>query len=364
MKDDKRIPVFYCLLKGKSNKVYEEMFDIINGENDRMSNKKILMGDFEVTKFKFLKKFGDIQIKACYFHYSQIMYRKSKTLKHCSSGLILGLKSLALSPENRTLEMFELLKEKYGEKYVGREKDSNIKMIKFFDKNYYSKHTEWNVSTLKNRTNNFCESLNRDFQRFLDREHIRNYLENIDLLGKIVCKYIEERIEMDKSRKPRRDRKYEKKDELINILNEIYPRFDSELLLEILGIISRNSYSENMQKQIWALNRVIVKKFDDTEKDILNFYDKLTGYYHLLKEEHNKKNKKIDKNVSEEVKVIILDDEDSYEDVKVLISDGESSYESDDESSYESDDESSYESQGKEEQTTIEKRPKLMSKDE
>ena len=45
-KDNKRVPVFYSILKGKDSKTYEKMFSIIESEvKGGMENKKFIMGD-------------------------------------------------------------------------------------------------------------------------------------------------------------------------------------------------------------------------------------------------------------------------------------------------------------------------------
>ena len=68
MKGEKRIPVFYSIMKGKNNRIYEAMFHVIHKvTNGGMENKKYIMGDMEILKFSFLKKYETIEKKFVIF---------------------------------------------------------------------------------------------------------------------------------------------------------------------------------------------------------------------------------------------------------------------------------------------------------
>lgn len=73
-------PIFYCLMVNKSNRLYKKMFDLlcnISGFNF-LERDIIFLGDFEVCHFSFMSQ--NIQRKACYFHYTQNIWRKCQNI--------------------------------------------------------------------------------------------------------------------------------------------------------------------------------------------------------------------------------------------------------------------------------------------
>ena len=87
-------PVVYALMKHKDNESYNKLFGIVeNSVGDEIFHKgKRIMGDFEVCNFNFLP--SEVERKACYFHFTQNIYRRAQTLsveEYKKRGSFIGL---------------------------------------------------------------------------------------------------------------------------------------------------------------------------------------------------------------------------------------------------------------------------------
>ena len=276
--EEKHVPVFFSILNGKDKQTYEEMFKIINEvSKNGLCNKQYIMGDFEINNFQFLRKYNaKIQTKFCFFHYSQCLFRKYKSIKQCSSELVYGLKTLAVAPKDRIFDIFHLLQNKYYQEYNGEEKEGNGQMIKYFIDNYLIGYEGWNVSDFKDRTNNVCESLNKDMKSFFKRQRLYDYRKNIELSKKLLCRYIEERREANKNKTKVRLNKYLLKNKIIESINENQKYIECEILLKMLLIVNRKKYSCHMEKE---LEEVYVSTKD---KKLVPIYNDLVQFKFLL----------------------------------------------------------------------------------
>ncbi len=72
-KGEETRPVFFVLLNSKEGDVYKTMFTLINiCTRGRMEEKEYIMWDMEINNFGFLKVFGNIQQKICYFRFGSV----------------------------------------------------------------------------------------------------------------------------------------------------------------------------------------------------------------------------------------------------------------------------------------------------
>ena len=240
MKDGKRVPVFYSILQGKDKETYKTMFEIINEvTNKGMTKKLYIMGDMEILHFKFLRKYGNIRMKICYFHYSQCIYRRGKSMKKCSPELLNSLKALAIVPINRVLVAITFLYIKYYRDYEGSNKEYNGEIIDYFINRYLIKNEKWNVSDFENRTNNYCESLNRDIKRYFELQKFKNFRKDEETYGRCVSAYIVYRREEDKDRKVQRKKTVEAKDKIIQQMNQNEDKLSTEYIMGEMTKVSR-----------------------------------------------------------------------------------------------------------------------------
>ena len=112
--------------------------------------------------------------KACFFHYTQNIYRRAQKIGAVEYGkrgsfhsLCKSLMVLPLIPVKRIMEAFKYIKSKYRTRL-------ERKMITYFEANYIKgkyKPIIWNVSELETRTNNAVESFNSMFNRMVRISH-------------------------------------------------------------------------------------------------------------------------------------------------------------------------------------------------
>ena len=178
----------------------------------------------EIMSEKYLEGYN-VTKKICYFHYSQCLMNRRKGKNKVISGFVYGLKTLAIAPIDRVGDIYSYLyykyyycyqvereedidedsKEKIKEyfnidistdikKYIKKSKngikEKSEELVRYFSEQYLNKLENLNVSQFSNRTNNYCESLNRDMKRFFSEQRIRNYRNNLELLGRMICRYI------------------------------------------------------------------------------------------------------------------------------------------------------------------------------
>jgi len=295
LKDEVRKPVFYTIMKGKSNELYKRMYSIINEyTKGGMRNKQYIMGDMEILNHQFLNVYGNIEMKVCYFHYSQSLLRMARSIKNCTANLVYGLKSLAIAPLERVDRLYKYLKDRYYLNYIVENKDKNEMFIQYFEKNYLSTVNNWNVSNFHNRTNNYCESLNRDLKRFLKRQHVKGYRDDYLVLKKLLCKYISERKEMDENRTRSREKKYNLRDKIISQLIILKDHIYDELMIKILGIISRKRFKENIKDKVWTILTQLtsLKNIEKVKTEISQLHFDLVSYVTTLERAEKRKEEK------------------------------------------------------------------------
>jgi MULE transposase domain len=78
--NNRLIPRIYCLLSGKSQTVYEELFQLIIDKADQWNvdvEWEHSMSDYEASIFNALSaKFPLINSRGCHFHYCQAIFRR------------------------------------------------------------------------------------------------------------------------------------------------------------------------------------------------------------------------------------------------------------------------------------------------
>ena len=73
-------PVIYALMKYKKNESYEKLFNIVEHEVGKpiFHEPKTVLGDFEIVNIHCFSK--DVVKKACFFHYTQNIYRRAQKI--------------------------------------------------------------------------------------------------------------------------------------------------------------------------------------------------------------------------------------------------------------------------------------------
>ena len=229
-------PLFYCLMKNKMAKTYDNMFSIINQATGELFNTKqmTIMGDFEVANFNFLE---NKNLKFCYFHYCQILKRTRTKL--CSSELVNDLMVLPLVPENRLESIYEFIVDKYMRNENSKFIHDRV-MINMFEQKFFKRYNymNWNVSTEEHKTNNLCESYHRTLNSFF--KHKKMELE--DFIPKLIeyIIYRRERIVKGIDEEFCRNKKSEeKRREIKNIIENEHSYTNEELLEKIKTICYR-----------------------------------------------------------------------------------------------------------------------------
>ena len=195
------------------------------------------------------------------------MYRKLKDIKGCSYKLVEGLKNLAVMDKERVGNVLLTLYYKYYSNYEGNNKEENGELLKYFLDNYKKNKDKWNVVEMVDRTNNYWESLNRNLQDFIERQHIRGYKEDISLFEDLICQYIDYRKTMSKKEKSTKE-KVEFKNDLIKFVNTHKEEMSNCEYIDMMGIVNSKKCYENMalSKTIWDFVKRLVK-YCTTTKD-------------------------------------------------------------------------------------------------
>ena len=175
-----------------------------------------------------------------------------------------------------------ILYKKYCDEYKGSNKEWNKEFFEYFKKNYFQTVDSWNVSDFQNRTNNFCESLNNDLKNFFKRQHFRGYRNDYTIYGRMLCMYIEERKKLDSSDSSRtRQQKYILKDRIIERINTLQDKIDTEQLMEMISVINSNKYHKYMKYRIFNL----LENSNSFNKEVVQVLFDIISYYLELERE-------------------------------------------------------------------------------
>ncbi|KAG5666705.1 hypothetical protein PVAND_014720 [Polypedilum vanderplanki] len=167
-------PIIYAIMNSRSQSDYQALFDQIRygvfsqGNVSRVPT--VAMVDFEQAIRKALVNVWPlINVRGCYFHYSQAIRRKALNFTELSRKItrssehktILNLfKQLSLLPINRVQVAYNTLLDYIQSKpLVAKDFES---FIDYFNKTWFKRYSleDWNVSDLFYRTNNHTEGHN------------------------------------------------------------------------------------------------------------------------------------------------------------------------------------------------------------
>lgn len=193
------IPLVFCLLPDKKQKTYEKLLEILCEKNSL--NPTTIMTDYETALINaFTKQFPNTEMRGCFFHFSQCIYRKIQTsgLKRkyeSDADLALKLKllsALAYIPTKYVVTAFEQMirsvefpletqpvVDYFEDTWIGRPVGEKRRDPLF-------KHSHWNCfdAVIRNlpRTNNAIEGWHRGFSS--NTESHPNIFKFIELLKK------------------------------------------------------------------------------------------------------------------------------------------------------------------------------------
>ncbi|XP_071747499.1 uncharacterized protein [Lepeophtheirus salmonis] len=192
------IPCVYALLPNKTQATYTRLFQEISAINPCLSP-QLVTTDFEMASMNALQSvFPDVQIKGCFYHLSQSIYRKIQ-----ENGLqdsyqnnpdfninIRMLSAIAFVPVDQTIEVFEALSETMpdiGQPIIDYFEDTYIGRLQLQERRQEPSflHTIWNVRDRiidgLSRNDNSVEGWYRHFQVNIGSQH-PNLWEFIDIL--------------------------------------------------------------------------------------------------------------------------------------------------------------------------------------
>lgn len=209
--DSKAYPLAFALCSGKSQEIYERLFQLlfdIAAEIKLKLDPKITITDFEKGAINAIKAFfPDILCKGCHFHLGQIIYRKIQSL---------GLQTKFGTNEIFSLQMRAVLAlsflpsheiPHYCEKLFEELDEDGKKLLNWFNEIYVSGKSNkpvlfppsfWSCFELDQkgipRTQNYVESWHHRLHAIIDAEHIGFYR----LLGELQKEINFVKAEIDK----------------------------------------------------------------------------------------------------------------------------------------------------------------------
>lgn len=168
------VPLFFVLMSDKKESTYSALFDVLHARFPEWKLEKIHL-DFEVATSNALRIiFPNIKIKKCYYHFTNSLWRKAKSLgiKTKLYRRIVGLcTALPLLPESHV---------KGGWDYIQLQcadlKNNKINtFIAYMKRTWLKSDTcirEWCVSNERHRTNNVAESYNSVINRKINKSYV------------------------------------------------------------------------------------------------------------------------------------------------------------------------------------------------
>ena len=178
---DKLIPLIYCLLSTKTRAMYSDVFRYLK---DKASNLNVVLSpnlltcDFESGLIASVRiEFSATQIRGCYFHFCQAVYRHVQTL---------GLSQLYINDENSRLSIRKLLALAFLPIFQIPLSFENLKsqcsqelqpLFEYFESYWINKieHALWNMHKVQRRTNNNLEGWHLRLNRKVGKAHANIY---------------------------------------------------------------------------------------------------------------------------------------------------------------------------------------------
>ena len=200
------IPLGFVLMSSKNEDLYLEIFEQLKKIIFKITKKKLpkikIMCDFELGLRRAIKNsFEDCSLQGCYFHYCKAIWNKIKKLHLFKKKLRIHMMFLSF-----TIKAYPFIQDGKREDYCAKIesfctslKGNYVKFNEYFVK-YWKKanifnFTELNNNTIRNRTNNICESFHRKLNYEISHFHPKiSFL--IAHLKKITKKYYEDYINL------------------------------------------------------------------------------------------------------------------------------------------------------------------------
>ncbi|KAG0440468.1 hypothetical protein DMUE_1726 [Dictyocoela muelleri] len=195
-------PIMYCFLCGKTEEIYYLLFcrikEVLLQKNIEFSPNTVQI-DFEYAAYNAIKRvFPNINIKGCFFHFGQAIWRKVvdlglKTMfnedvnfKEC----VQTITSLALVPIEFIDESWRIIKEMLINNtwqsdllFLYIEETWLVNNRPLFDRQIWSQH-----GVFRGRTNNYAEGVHSKINSSITRSH-PNFYELVDKLSTFQMLY-------------------------------------------------------------------------------------------------------------------------------------------------------------------------------
>lgn len=168
------VPLVFALMSDKKESTYSALFDILQAKFPEWKPDKFHL-DFEVATSNALKLiFPNLEIKNCYYHFTQSLWRKAKSIgiKTKLYRRLVGLcTALPLLPENQIKDGWA-----YIQLQCAHLKNNKINAFMAYMKNTWLKNDacirDWCVSNERHRTNNVAESYNSVINKNINKNYV------------------------------------------------------------------------------------------------------------------------------------------------------------------------------------------------
>ena len=289
------IPVCFILMTRRRKSDYVKVLNFIKNhcnkyldEHNLTNNLIKIMADFEIALWQAIREIrsqsnsnfrGDLQIKGCYFHLTQAIFRKviqnnlqPEYYHKNNSGLRIYIKwlmALVLLPPNLIASTFQLIYDKV--KTLNCQDLNNL--FEYFKKTWVT-NSNWSVNEicqwrLRIRTNNDSERFHMKLMNSVNRSNIEFY-ELINILGDIgnmieltTTMFAQGMIE---SKQKKKQVSFEKI--LTNASNDLYDKKITPI--EFLNLLTTTNHDNQLVNHDWGVTNSRIDPLPEDESDTEN----------------------------------------------------------------------------------------------
>ncbi|KAL0810826.1 hypothetical protein ABMA28_010136 [Loxostege sticticalis] len=173
--DTNVVPLVYALMSDKKETTYFALFDILKANFEDFHPQKFHC-DFEFAPSNALKAiFPDVTLKKCYYHFTNSIWRKAKSLqikKNKRYRRIVGLcAALALLPQHLVIQGWTYVQEQAND----IQNENMTTFMRYMKRTWLKSDdyvSQWCVYNERHRTNNVAESFHSRLNRLINKNYV------------------------------------------------------------------------------------------------------------------------------------------------------------------------------------------------
>jgi hypothetical protein len=202
--NNQSFPLIFCFLSSKTEEAYTNVFNLIKSSLASLSvefSPSVIQIDFEVAAFNAVRNcFPNAQVKGCFFHFGQAIWRRVQRLGLVSlyneaghfADLIQMISALALIPSEDIDNAWMIIRSRFTEY------DSNVEfLLEYVDNNwlcnlrpFFSRDVWSHHGILRGRTNNAAEGFHSKLSKLINKTNscfseVLNTLKEIQMSNEV-----------------------------------------------------------------------------------------------------------------------------------------------------------------------------------